>query len=162
METKRRKNKIICVRSRRKPVPGLMGGIVHERLATKCSQLHLVADCVNFAPYILDHNSAVKRPAVNNSFFALRLACFVQKRRPGSCQVFIDINIRHCFSQLLSGAHHGHLTCITFKLNNDRSRACLRLVGIAPLSNTVGDVHVCQGQRGQVGVELAKNCFNNF
>ena len=47
-------------------MPGLMGGIVHERLATKCSQLHLVADCVNFAPYILDHNSAVKRPAVNN------------------------------------------------------------------------------------------------
>ena len=121
-------------------MPGLVGGIVHERLATKCSQLHLVADCVNFAPYILDHNSAVKRPEVNNSFIALRFACFVQKRRPGSCQVFIDINIIHCFSQLLYGAHHGHLTCITLKLNNDRSRACLRLVGIAPLSNTVRDV----------------------
>ena len=129
METKRRKHKRICIRRRRKPVPGLMGGIVHERLATKCSQLHLVADCVNFAPYILDHNSAVKRPAVNNySFLALRFPCFVQKRRPGSCQVFIDINIRHCFSQLLSGAHHGHLTCVTLrpKLNNDRSRACQR------------------------------------
>ena len=146
-------------------MPGLMGGVVHERLATKCCQLHLVADCVNFAPYILDHNSAVKRPAVNNSFLALRFVCFVQKRRQGSCQVYIDINIMHCFSQLLSGEHHGHLigpTCITFKLNNFRSRACLRFVGIAPLSNTVRDVHVCQGHRGQVGVELAENYFNNF
>ena len=98
---------------------------------------------------------------VCNSFLALRFARrFVQKRRPGSCQVFIDINIRHCFSQLLSGAHHAHLTCITFKLNNARARACLRLVGVSPLSNAVSDVDVRQGQRGQVGVEFAENCLN--
>ena len=130
----------------------------NSRLATKCGQLHLVDDCVNFAPYILDNNSAIKRPAVSNSFLALRFARFVQKRRPGSCQVFIDVNIRHCFSQLLSGSHHAHLTCITFKLNNDRARACLRLAGATPLSNAVSDVDVRQGQRGQVGVELAENC----
>ena len=149
-------------------MPGLVGGIVHERLATKCCQLHLVADCVNFAPYILDHNSAVKRPAVNNSFLALRFPCFVQKRRPGSCQVFIDINIRHCFSQLLSGAHHGHLTCVTLKLNNDRSRACLRLVGIAPLSTDAPPTRVdaCRllSRTGQPGSTMAKQVgvFTNF
>ena len=57
----------------------------------------------------------------------------------------IDYNDNNIVS--ISGAHHEHLTCITLKLNNDRSRACLRLVGIAPLSNTVRDVHVYQGQQ---------------
>ena len=61
-------------------MPDLIGGIVHDsRLATKCGQLDLVADCVNFAPYILDNNSAIERPAVSNAFVPFRFERFVKK-----------------------------------------------------------------------------------
>ena len=50
----------------------------NSRLATKCGQLHLVADCVNFAQYILDNNCYAVISRNGNSIREYYRKCFDQ------------------------------------------------------------------------------------